>query len=451
MFRNVVEAGVAFRSGALTPSALTGELLGRIAAENPKLNAFYEVFEAGAREAAAVATRELRSGVDRGPLHGIPVGVKDLFDVAGSVTTAGAHPGFRPPPAARDSDVVARLRSAGAILLGKTGLHEWALGLSNNNEHFGPTRNPWDPSRIPGGSSGGSAAALAARMTLLALGTDTGGSIRVPAALCGIVGLKPTYGLVSLGGVTPLSRSLDHAGPMANTMDDVFLMLEGISEFRSAPAPRPRVLLGEGSFLEEVDPEIARLTREAAESLGRPAAVDLGDMKTVREANTVILYSDAAAFHEERLKAHPAWFGASLRERLPVGLTYRGVDYARARETQREWTARLTELLGEDGVLALPTTTVPATPIGDPEGAELARLMSRLSAPFNLAGLPVLAVPVGRVRGLPVGMQLVAGPNRESLLAEAGKRLEAARAMGAPILPRERGTAGLSPGRAEGS
>ena len=431
--RNVVETAKAFRAGTLTPSALTDEFLGRIAAENPKLNAFYEIFEAQARATAAAATRELRSGVDRGPLHGIPVGVKDLFDVAGSVTTAGAHPGFRAPPASADCDVVARLRERGAVLLGKTGLHEWALGLSNNNEHFGPTRNPWDPSRIPGGSSGGSAAALAAGMTLLALGTDTGGSIRVPAALCGIVGLKPTYGLVSTRGVTPLSRSLDHAGPMANTVEDVFLMLEGICDFRRTQAPHPRVLLGEGAFFEDVDPEIVRLTRAAAERLGQPTSVDLGDVKRMREANTVILYSDAAAFHEERLKQHPEWFGSSLRDRLPAGLTYRGVDYARARDTQREWTDTLTKLLGEDGVLVVPTTSVPATPIGDPEGAELARLMSRLSAPFNLSGMPVLAMPAGLVRGLPVGVQLVAAAGRESLLYWAGKDLEAKSPVPSPV------------------
>ena len=186
-----VEAARTFRAGALTPSDLIETLLARIERENPKLNAFYEIFRDEARADAARATRELASGQDRGPLHGIPVAIKDLFDVRGSVTTAGAHPGFRPPPAAEDCEVVARLRAAGAVLLGKTGLHEWALGLSNNNEHFGPTRNPWDPTRIPGGSSGGSAAALAAGLTPLALGTDTGGSIRVPAALCGVVGLNP--------------------------------------------------------------------------------------------------------------------------------------------------------------------------------------------------------------------------------------------------------------------
>jgi aspartyl-tRNA(Asn)/glutamyl-tRNA(Gln) amidotransferase subunit A len=420
-----VEAARRFREGSLTPEALTEEMLGRIASENPLLNAFYEVFEAEARESAAAAARELKRGLDRGPLHGIPVGIKDLFDVAGSVTTAGAHAGFRPPPARSDSEVVQRLRSAGVVLLGKTAVHEWALGVSTNNQHFGPTRNPHDPDRIPGGSSGGSGAALASGMTVLALGTDTGGSIRIPAALCGVVGLKPTYGRVSLRGVTPLSWSLDHGGPMARTVEDAFLLLEAMCGFRPAPASRPRILLPKQYFFDDVDAQIQELVRAAAGLLGEPEVVDLGDVKAVWHANTVILYCDAAAFHEERLKSHPDWFGSSLQERLPVGLTYRGTEYARARNAQREWTSLLTQVLGDTAVLAAPTTPEPATVIGDREGAVLGRRMSCLTSPFNLAGAPALSVPVGTVGRLPVGMQLIAAPGRESLLWEAGKELEA--------------------------
>jgi len=426
-----VEAAKRFRSGSLSPESLTAELLERISAENPKLNAFYELFEAEARGAAARATRELREGVDRGPLHGVPVAIKDVFDVAGSVTTAGAHPGFRPPPAGADSEVVGRLRSGGAVLLGKTAVHEWALGFSTNNEYFGPTRNPHDLSRIPGGSSGGSAAALAAGLTVLALGTDTGGSIRIPAALCGVVGLKPTYGRVSLRGVTPLAKSLDHAGPMANTVEDAFVLLEGMCGFRPEPAPPPRILLPKQFFFEDVDPRIAELVRAAAARLGKPEAVDLGDVNAVWKANTVILYCDAAAFHEERLKAHPDWFGKSLADRLPVGLTYRGVDYARARDVQREWTALVSRVLGDGAVLITPTSAEPATVIGEGEGATLARRLSRLTAPFNTAGAPALSVPVGQVDGLPVGMQLVAAPGRESLLWEVGRRFESTEPEGA--------------------
>ena len=415
------DAARRFRDGSLTPTDLTDEILERISRENPRLNAYYEVFASEARESAAQAARELKQGRDRGPLHGIPVAIKDLFDVAGHVTTAGAHPGFHPPPARVDSDVVARLRAAGAVLLGKAALHEWAFGVSTNNPHFGPTRNPHDATRIPGGSSGGSGAALAAGLAVLALGTDTGGSIRIPAALCGVVGLKPTYGLVSLRGVTPLSRSLDHGGPMANSVEDAFLLLEVISDFRRSAAPRPRILIPRSFFFDDVDPRIVELVREAASRLGATETVDAGNPEGTWNANTVILLSDAVAFHERRLREHPDWFGGALAERMSRGFEIRGIDYARAKDVQREWTEFLTTLLGDHSVLAAPTTPIPATTIGDREGAELARVMTRLTAPFNLAGVPVLSLPIGKVDGLPVGMQLVAAPGRESLLWEAAR------------------------------
>ena len=414
-------AGQKFRNGSLTPEQLTGELLERIERENPRLNAFYEVFASEARQSAATATRELREGRDRGPLHGIPVAIKDLFDVVGHVTTAGAHPGFHPPPASADCDVVARLRASGAVLLGKTAVHEWALGVSTLNPHFGPTRNPHDTERIPGGSSGGSGAALAAGLTVLALGTDTGGSIRIPSALCGVVGLKPTYGLVSLRGVTPLSRSLDHAGPMGTSVEDVFLLLEAIADFRRGAAPRPRILLPKNYFFDDVEPEIAGLVRAAAARLGKTESVEVAGVEAARNAHTVILFSDAAALHEHQLTEHPERFGATLAERMSTGFKHRGVDYARARDVQRDWTAYLTGMLGDEAVLAVPTTPVPATVIGDREGTVLGRLMTRLTAPFNLAGVPVLAVPVGKIGALPVGMQLVAAPGRESVLWAAAQ------------------------------
>jgi aspartyl-tRNA(Asn)/glutamyl-tRNA(Gln) amidotransferase subunit A len=416
----IAEAGRRFRDGSLSPEALTRDLLGKIAKENPSLNAWLEVFQGRAFEDAVQAGKDLKEGRDRGPLHGIPIGVKDLFDVAGSVTTAGAHSGFHPRPAREDCAVVSRLRRAGAVILGKTGLHEWALGVSSNNVHTGPVRNPHDPSRIPGGSSGGSAAALAAGQCLGALGSDTGGSIRIPAALCGVVGLKPTYGLVSLQGVTPLSRSLDHGGPMANSVEDVFLMLAAMADFSPAPAGCARVFLPKNYFFDDVDPEVGRLVREAAGRIAKTEIVDVGDVKAVWDANTVILLSDAAAFHEQRLKEHPDWFGGTLAERFAGGLNYRGVDYSRARDVQREWRAFLSRLLGDTSVLCVPSTPVPATEIGDREGAPLARVMTRFTAPFNLAGVPILNVPVGKVRGLPVGMQIVAAPWREPLLHAAG-------------------------------
>lgn len=417
---SIAETGAKFRDGSLSPETLTEMLLDRIQRENPKLNAWYEVFWDEARQAAAAASRELRSGLDRGPLHGIPIGVKDLLDVKGYRTTMGAHPDFHPPVAAEDADVIARLRAAGVVLLGKTALHEWALGVSTNNPHYGPTRNPNDPTRIPGGSSGGSGAAVAAEQCLGALGSDTGGSIRIPSSLCGVVGLKTTLGRVSTQGVAPLSRSLDTIGPMAHTVQDVFLLLEGMCDFRRSETPLPRIVVPEGYFLEDCDPRVAELVRK----VGKVESVDLGDVKAVWEANGVILLSDAAGVHEARLKARFDAFGETVGPRLRGALDLRSVDYARARDVQREWTVRLHRVLGRDTVLAVPGTPVPATVIGDREGPALSRVMSRFTSPFNLAGVPALCVPVGKVDGLPVGVQLIAPVGGEALLEAAGTAVE---------------------------
>jgi aspartyl-tRNA(Asn)/glutamyl-tRNA(Gln) amidotransferase subunit A len=419
-------AGIAraYRDGSLSPEPLVEECLARIERENPRLNAYYEVFAGEAGQAARRASRELREGRDRGPLHGVPIAVKDVYDVAGSRTTVGAHPGFHPPPATEDAPIVARLREAGAVLLGKTAVHEWAMGVTTNNPHFGPTRNPRDPERIPGGSSGGSAAALAAGLCAGATGSDTGGSIRVPAALCGVVGLKPTYGLLEARGVYPLAKSLDTPGPLAGTVEDAFLMLEAMSDYRRAPARWGRVLLPRNHFFDGVDPEIAEQVRSAARRLGTPEEVDVGDVEAVCAATRTIVLSEAALNHEGRVREHPEWFGGVIAQRLKGALELRAIDYARARHVQLEWSAFLAGLLGEDGILVCPTAPIPATVIGVGDNAELVRTFTRLTYPFNLSGTPALSLPCGKVGGLPAGVQLVAACGRESVLYAAARALE---------------------------
>ncbi len=420
----VHEAGRRFREGSLTPSRLVEECLDRIRRDNPRLTAFLEVFERQALEDAARATRELGEGRDRGPLHGIPVGIKDLFDVAGRVTTCGAHPGFHPPPAREDAAAVARLREAGAVLLGKTAMHEWAFGLTNVNPHFGPTRNPHDPSRVSGGSSGGSASAVAAGLCPATLGTDTGGSIRLPSALCGIAGLKPTRGLVDSRGLFPLSRTLDHVGPMAGNAEDAFLMLEALTGSRFPASSPPRVLLPEEYFLEEADPRIVGLVRETASRVGSVATVALEGARAAWEANTVILLSEAAALHGERFRNHPEQFGEDLVVRLKRGLGFSEADRDRALEEGRAWLARLERLLGDDAVLAVPGSPILAPPVASPQSPDVPKVLSRCTAPFNLAGTPALCVPCGTVDGLPVGIQLVAARGGEGLLRAAARSLE---------------------------
>jgi aspartyl-tRNA(Asn)/glutamyl-tRNA(Gln) amidotransferase subunit A len=420
----IAEAGRRFRDGSLTPLALTEEILGRIDRENPKLNAYWKVYEAGALAAASEATRELAAGKDRGPLHGIPIAVKDLFDVEGDVTTAGAHPAFHPPPAKEDAEVMARLRKAGAVFLGKTALHEWALGVTTNNPHFGPTRNPHDLDRVPGGSSGGSAAAVAAELCLGALGTDTGGSIRIPAAFCGIVGLKPTYGRVPMKGVFPLSTSLDHAGPLANTVEDCFLMLEAMTEFTRSDAPRPRILVPDAYFFEDLAPGLGDLVRSATARLGASSSISLGPrLLEAWNANVTILLAEAAALHRDRLAAHPKRFGDDLRVRLQRGLAYSEVELSNAAWVRKEWSDVLANDLPARAVLAVPTAPVPAVPIDTPWTPELSRTCTRFTQPFNLAGAPALSVPCGKVDGLPVGLQLVAAPGQENLLWAAARGL----------------------------
>jgi aspartyl-tRNA(Asn)/glutamyl-tRNA(Gln) amidotransferase subunit A len=424
---------------------LTDFFLARIAQYNPQMNAFITVAAEPARAEARRADDDLARGTVRGPLHGIPLALKDLFDMRGLPTTAGSKILHGHIPA-DDAYVTARLRDAGAVLLGKLNMHEWAFGVTNDNPHFGRAKNPWDVECVPGGSSGGSAAAVAARFCLGALGSDTGGSIRIPASLCGVTGIKPTYGRVSLRGVVPLSWSLDHAGPLAQTAEDCARILQVIAGYDpldpvSARVPVPdfsttltqpltgwRIAAPSGYFAAHVDEEILSAVDAALALLTGCGATRVEkNMPFVEElyrTNRLTLPVEAAAYHSEYLATRAQDYGADVRERLRAGAATAAADYVRARRRQVELTRALELYFSDVELLATPTTPV-AAPRAGGDAAALAQRLTAFTAPFNLAGFPAISVCCGFTRtGLPMGLQFVARPWQEALLLQAAHQYQ---------------------------
>ncbi len=435
----------------VSPLELTRACLERIERLNPRLNCFITVTAEEALRCAREADAEIQKGGYRGPLHGIPIALKDLFETRGVRTTAGSKffAGYIPD---QDAVVVEKLKAAGAIVLGKLNMHEIALGVTNVNPHFGACRNPWDLERISGGSSGGSAVALAAGLCFGALGSDTGGSIRIPSSLCGITGLKPTYGRASLRGVIPLSWSLDHAGPMARSAADAALLLQAIAgydpqdpvsadvpvpEFLGAggPAAAPgrlenwRVILASDEYFSITNPEVLSAVQEAGrvlESLGaRVEEAPFPEARLAAQNNGLLVTAEAAAYHQARLQEHPEDFGADVRQRLEGGAACSGIQLSQARRTQSVLRRKFEQFLSGCDLLLTPTTPSAAPLIetgADTAGAtvEAARQLTRYTAPFNFTGLPALSIPCGFTsQGLPIGLQLVARPWAEASLLHA--------------------------------
>jgi aspartyl-tRNA(Asn)/glutamyl-tRNA(Gln) amidotransferase subunit A len=425
-------------TGEISVSELAEACYFQIEHLNPKLNAFIYVDCAGRRE----------TGKDGCQLP-VPIAIKDLFDVTGLPTTAGSPSFFGKTPAESNACVVEKIITAGATILGKTNMHEIALGVTGVNPHYGACRNPWDTARITGGSSSGSAAALAAGMCLGALGTDTGGSIRIPASLCGVVGLKPTYGRVSLRGVIPLSWNLDHAGPMARTVRDVALLMQIIAGYdaldpASVDVPVDdylahlddgvtglRVALAGGVYFNETDVEVGDAVQDSANvfvSLGAQVEeVEISWARQAALANGVMVQADAAAFHRERLAEHPDWFGVDVRQRLQNGAACTSTEYALARRTQSEMRRKFENLFADFDILLTPTTPIPAPLIEGTDAIEQARRLTRFTAPFNLTGLPALSLPCGFTSaGLPIGLQIISRPWAEAQVLRAGNAYELA-------------------------
>ncbi|MBA3530680.1 MAG: Asp-tRNA(Asn)/Glu-tRNA(Gln) amidotransferase subunit GatA [Ardenticatenales bacterium] len=438
---------------ALSPLELTRAFLARISALDPQINSFITVTAEQALADAQEAEQAIQRGEYRGPLHGIPIALKDLFETKGVLTTAGSkHLATNVP--VEDGVVVQKLKEAGAILLGKLNMHEWAMSVTNDNPHYGPCRNPWDLERIPGGSSGGSGAAVAATLCLGALGSDTGGSIRIPAALCGVVGLKPTYGRVSKRGVLPLSWNLDHIGPLAARVQDAGLLFQAIAGYDAQDSYSLdvatkdylgqiergvrgwRVAVAYSDFTpagKQADEEVLQAVWEAVslfEQLGATVSeVSWPQAQEATKSALCMIVSDAAVYHQERLAEaeQTEAFGEDVRASLQRGMAYSAPEYARARRAQVLLRHHFEEFFTHHDILLTPVTpTAAPLRIEPPENKGRASLVS-YTAPFNLTGLPALSLPCGFTEsGLPIGLQLVARPWAEDQLLRAAYAYEQA-------------------------
>jgi aspartyl-tRNA(Asn)/glutamyl-tRNA(Gln) amidotransferase subunit A len=425
----IAEFGRALRSGEMTSERATERCIANIEARNRELNAFILVMADEAMRDAREADRQLAQGHDRGPLHGVPISIKDLMDVAGTPTTAASRV-RTPKPAIADAPAVGHLRAAGAVFVGKTNLHEYALGTTSEDSAFGAVRNPIDPSRSAGGSSGGSAVSVAADMALASVGTDTGGSIRIPASACGIVGLKPSYGEVSTEGVIPLAPRLDHVGPLARSVADAWTVLRALAgDPRPAPLTpaRPsgvRLLALRRYFCEFLDDDVRARFEEALQRFSA-AGMHVGEAG-IRHADTIVsVYQRIApreAFlqHAATLDTVPERYTAPVRQRLEVGRAVSLEDFARALDDRALLRGEVDDALAGGDALVLPTLPIPAPTLGAetvPVGATeqpTRAMMLRDTQLFNLTGHPAISLPCGVTRdSLPCGLQLV-GPRDQT-------------------------------------
>ncbi|HLM97959.1 MAG TPA: amidase [Bryobacteraceae bacterium] len=447
----ILEAAHALRKRAVSSAELTETALKSVRELNPKLNAFMTVMEDSARAQAKTADAELSKGADRGLLHGLPIAVKDVFETCGVRTTCGSAI-FKDNVPNRDAAVVAKLAAAGAVLVGKTGMHELAYGITSNNPHFGTIRNPRDQDRIPGGSSGGSGAAVAAGMVFMAMGSDTGGSIRIPASFCGTVGLKPTSGRVSRYGVMPLDFSLDHMGPLARSARDAAATLQAIAGFdaRDDTSSREpvdnylppadcsirgvRIGLPENFYFDRLDPEVDAAVRRMAanaESLGAHVIpLRVPDIPALNAVGRIILLAEASAVMEKHA-GNRNLFGADVMALIDQGRLLAATDYINAQRLRRMMQRDFAQLWRRVDCLFTPTTPMAAPRIGETtvqlgDQTEDVRLAAtRLVRGINVLGFPALSMPCGvDRRGLPLSLQIIGRPFDETLVLRVAAALE---------------------------
>ena len=444
-YATIRELGERYRRRTLSPVEVTRHLLARIEKLHPALHAFVTVTADRALADARTAEQELRSG-DTRPLLGIPVAHKDIYLTRGIRTTAGSAllADWIPD---QDATCVRRWQEAGTILLGKLITHEFAFGIQFPGHRFPAARNPWNLDHIPGGSSSGTGAALAAGLVTGATGSDTGGSIRGPAAFCGLVGLKPTYGRVSRAGILTLSWTLDHAGPLARTVEDcahLFQAIAGHDPADPASSPLPvddylgelggdvrgvRIGVPRTYFFDGVDPEVERAFEAALATLRRLGAevrdVDIPSIHVV-PSFMLIMLSEAFAYHERDIREHPELYGEVLRERLLGGALVTGAEYMQAQRLRARLCAEVADVMRTVDVLATPTAPKPATPFAAAHDPSFGFPRSNMP-PFNMTGQPTLALPCGfSASGLPLSLQLAGRPFEEATVLQVGAAYERA-------------------------
>ena len=447
------EIAVSVQAGRLRAASVLDGALERIEREAGRYNCFTEVLADQARADAARLDAQVAAGGKPGPLAGVPFAVKNLFDVKGIRTLAGSRINRDLPPAGADAAAVRALRAAGAVLVGALNMDEYAYGFTSENSHYGPVRNPYDPARSAGGSSGGSAAAVAAGLVPLSLGSDTGGSVRVPAAFCGLFGLKPTYGRVSRAGIVLFAPSVDHVGPLARSVRDLALaydLLQGPDADDPSCADRPaqavsallgegiqglRIALAGGYFLEHAEPQAVAAARRVAQALGASGEQMVPDAAAARAAAMIVTGVEGAGVHLRNLRDRPADFDPLTRDRFLAAALLPGSIYSRAQSFRRAYRDAVRELFSRVDILVAPTTPIAAPLIGQetvslggnsfPSRAHV----GRFTIPFSIIGLPVISVPV-RGSALPRGVQLVGSPFKEAQLFRAAAFLEAQGVVG---------------------
>src|SRR6266851_2277197 len=448
--RSATDLAAAVRDGHISAARITRDTLDAIERHDRTYNCFTSVTSERALREADSVDRALSSGRDPGPLAGVPYAVKNLFDVAGLVTLAGSKINRDHAPASDDATVVGRLRRAGAILLGALNMDEYAFGFTTENTHYGPTRNPHDPARVAGGSSGGSGAAVGAGLVPFALGSDTNGSIRVPAALCGIFGLKPTYGRLSRAGTALFGISFDHVGPLATSARDLaaaYDVMQGPDPADPVCAERPvepclarmdegirglRIAVADGHFAEGGEPEAFAAVEGVAKALGATRRVTVPEAHRARAAAMIITASEGASLHRDDLKRRPMDFDPLTRDRFLAGALLPGALYIQAQRFRAWYRERVREIFQSVDVLLTPTTPCPAPRIGQ-ETMTLAGVtvptrpnLGLYTQPLSFIGLPVISVPVAETGSLPLGVQLVAAPWNEAALFRVAAALERA-------------------------